>query len=166
METINNKNLGGWAIGNNLFQYMYETYANKNKIILELGSGTGSEELSKIFTVYSIEHDKNWMDRYNTNYIYAPLIDGWYDPQIVEAAISNIKYDLLLIDGPPQHNRQNIKNFMHLFDPTIPWIFDDSERSPIRELADTHKEKYDTEIVEISEGGRKFSTILIPKQKL
>lgn len=95
--------------------------------ILEFGSGWSSGELSKYYTVYSIEHDSKWINKYNTNYIHAPIIKGWYDPQVFEKLLPK-KYDLLLIDGPPGYMRKNFLNHLSLFNLDVILIFDDMQR--------------------------------------
>lgn len=163
---VNYGHLGGWALGKKTFDYLVDTFGNKNMTILELGSGYGTGELSKFFTMYSIEHDFKWLTQPNsTTYIHAPLIDGWYDIEIVEKGIRGVSYDILLIDGPPQGDRINIQKHMNLFDDTAVWIFDDSERPQIAELASTHKLFVNGEAIEIDENGGKKSTIIIPNNK-
>ena len=74
----------------------------KNSTILELGSGTGTIELVKHYTVYSIEHQKQWVgEASRSNYIYAPLktyggVFNWYDNHYLNNLPKD--YDLLLID--------------------------------------------------------------------
>ncbi len=46
---------------------------------------------------------------------------------MVEEKISGIKYDLLLIDGPSAC-RDGFVKYWKLFDPSVPWIFDDVNR--------------------------------------
>jgi hypothetical protein len=104
---INKENLGKWSIDLDLFNKILELLP-KNKTILEFGSGTGTAELSKYYNMYSIEHDKEWLNKFDTNYIYAPVVEcdkdnsiNWYDINRIKDGIKNIKYDLILVDGPP-----------------------------------------------------------------
>jgi hypothetical protein len=123
------------------------TRAGEGGTLLELGSG----ETSQMFVdyglkVYSIEHDPEWVGKYpGVNYIYAPLVQFpdeqmheyfhrmgmlpfWYDHTIVHAAIKNLKYDVLLLDGPQRRFRQNFFLNHAMFDQSVPWFADDMSR--------------------------------------
>ena len=67
-----------WSISKELFDYIRKILPEGSTIV-ELGSGWASEQLSKYYTVYSIEHSEKWLDKYNTNYIYAPIKNNWYE---------------------------------------------------------------------------------------
>lgn len=122
------KNLGGWAISEELFVYILETLP-MGSTILELGSGTGTLELSKYYKMVSIEHNQDWLNKYNSHYIYAPLVDDmWYNPNILKQKLKNIHYDMILIDGPPQHRRKGILSYLDLFNWNVQIIFDDVNR--------------------------------------
>jgi hypothetical protein len=130
--------MDGWNIGTKCLAAI-KNILPENKIILEFGSGAGSEILSKYHTVYSVEDNSNWVNEYNTNYIYAPLklIDelgiNWYDPDIL---IKNLpeRYDLILVDGPVGgrgkiSTREGFYHYIDMFelnDTVI--IFDDVNR--------------------------------------
>ena len=71
------------------------------RTILELGSGEGTTyQLSQFFNMISIEDQKEWVGKYDSDYIYAPLVPyrckhmidwvgdkytewGWYDTDAV-----------------------------------------------------------------------------------
>ncbi len=92
---------GGWSIEKECFDKIIELTPRGGNI-LELGSGPTSGELSKHFNVWSIEHDHAWIGKYNTNYIYAPLTNNWYNMfDILTYLPEGIKFDLILVDGPP-----------------------------------------------------------------
>lgn len=97
--------------------------------ILELGSGTGTLELSKYYKMVSIEHNQDWLNKYNSHYIYAPLVDDmWYNGDVLGRKLRNIDYQLILVDGPPQHRRKGILNYLDLFNWNVPVIVDDINR--------------------------------------
>jgi hypothetical protein len=108
--------------------------------ILELGSGEGTAALAEYCEVYSVEHDPEYLHLYDSNYIYAPLVDikptkyapdcyYWYDPIVVENLLGNIEYDLLLIDGPPNNvGRGGFFKYMNMFNLDVPIIIDDVNR--------------------------------------
>jgi len=69
-------------------------------IILELGSGdTSTRLLCEQYTMFSIEHDPSYIGKYNSNYIYAPIVNKWFDPEPIKNNMPE-NYDLMLIDGP------------------------------------------------------------------
>lgn len=106
--------------------------------ILELGSGRATEALDKYYTVYSIEHDKEWVGKYHGNYIHAPIrkhkeiknykSNEWYDANVLRRELPKIKYDLLIVDGPIGEKRSGIVKYWELFDWSVPAVFDDMQR--------------------------------------
>lgn len=119
---------GGWSIDKELFLYI-RTILPAGKIILELGSGWTSGEFSKNYTVYSVEHNRNWIGKYNTNYIYAPINNGWYDYETLQRELPS-SYDLIIVDGPPGDiGRAGFLINFHLFNNNVPIIFDDVNRT-------------------------------------
>ncbi|MDY7055164.1 tetratricopeptide repeat protein [Limnospira fusiformis] len=121
-------NLNDWAISEDLLIYILEILP-VGSTILELGSGTGTFELSKYYNMVSIEHNQDWLNKCNSHYIYAPLIDDmWYDENVVRRELRNIDYNLILVDGPPQHRRKGLLNYLNLFNWNVPIILDDVNR--------------------------------------
>ena len=165
---------GGWSISKECFDKILEILP-RGKIILEFGSGYGSFELSKYYKIYSIEHNKEWLNKYNVNYIYAPLksikeepLINWYDIEIIKKEIPK-KYDLILVDGPPKKTSINGNGRMgfiyniDLFDLDDCFIvFDDVERESDYEnlLAFIKKTKRRYEMFETS---LKSFAIVYPK---
>ncbi len=128
MSEINYDSLGGFAISKELIDWIWENIP-EGSTILELGSGYGTKELVKKYNVYSIEHDEKWMGiAEGSNYIYAPLKNGWYDREILIKEIPK-KYDVLLIDGPPNIYRGNFVNHYDLFQNVKTIIVDDTHRN-------------------------------------
>lgn len=125
-----------WAISESLFNYLQEILP-AGSTILELGSGEGTVELLKHWEVYSIESEKEWVGKYHDNYIYAPLAkhkaiknhDGelWYNARVLEKELPQIKYDLILVDGPTGRRAGFVK-YWDLFRHDVPVIFDDVNR--------------------------------------
>jgi hypothetical protein len=138
MTDFNKENLEGWAISNELHQWILNNIP-KNSTILEFGSGTGTIELCKDYKVYSVEHNKEWLDKSDSNYIYAPIINyeeyRWYDIDVLKTKLPN-SYDLILIDGPPGNiGREGFFHNSVMFNRDIPLIFDDTHRQPEKDLA-------------------------------
>lgn len=115
-------------IGEGLFNCM-KLVLPKGGTILELGSGDGSttELLKAGYTVWSVEHNGQYVGRWNSleKTIHAPLKE--------ETAFYNLdgvklpSYDILLVDGPDTESR-NLKLYAHgldYFNHSVPWFFDD-----------------------------------------
>ena len=86
--------------------------------IIEFGAGDYStKRLGELYKLYSIEHDVNWLKQYRTEYILAPLIDGFYDISVVTPHLPEI-YSVVVIDGPPGslQNNNTRYNFIHHLD--------------------------------------------------
>lgn len=131
-SSFNPAALGGFAISVDLFKYILNNL-EKGGTILELGSGSGTGELAKFYKVYSIEHDKNWLNKYNTTYIYAPIVSyqeyKWFNIDILKKSLPTIDYDLILVDGPPGTiGRAGFFYNLALFDTAKTIIFDDVQR--------------------------------------
>ncbi len=158
---------GGFAIDEELFLYIKEILP-KGKTILELGSGEGTAELAKYWNIHSIEDNKEWLYKYDSAYIHAPLKkhklvkklpgDVWYNANILRQELLPLEYDLLLIDGPCRENasRAGFIKYKSLFNLDVPIIFDDVNRTKDWDVAvrlasilrrpitihNTHKTKY------------------------
>ena len=154
---LNTANLNGWAISTELFEWMLQNIP-KGSTILELGSGRGTKELVKHYTVYSVEHDSKWLNLVpQTNYIYAPLVDGWYNVDVLKEKLPE-KYDVLLIDGPPAEKRVNILKHLSLFNTDIPIIVDDTHRALDRTILEALRK--DRPTVEIKSSEKRAVIIL------
>ena len=114
-------------------------------VILELGSGEGTVILAEFYTMYSIENQPEWYDRYPicTTYINTrtrmyddtylppdiPENKGWYHTDDLIGKLPE-KYDLILIDGPggAKYGRGGFVKHIDLFNTNVPMIFDDVHR--------------------------------------
>lgn len=145
-------NFGGWAIQRSCYDFIRSILPDKSTI-LELGSGVGTHHLSQHYTMYSIENYTDWLDKYESTYIYAPIKmydmqwtapdlpgensqfqRGWYDPSLLEGKLPK-KYDLILVDGPNgSFGRGGFLKHLDMFDTSVPMIFDDINREDERML--------------------------------
>jgi len=132
---MNNQNLNNFSISNEMFEWI-SLNLPKGKTILEFGSGTGTIELTKHWEVYSVEQDKKWVNLApDSNYIYAPIKNGWYDSKIVFTSLPQ-EYDLIIIDGPGgSHFRPGIDKYISKLNTDIPIILDDTHRKADRDHA-------------------------------
>ncbi len=134
------KPVDGWPTGSiakELFDFI-RSILPEGKVLLEFGSGWSSNQFSKYYTTYSVEHNSQWLGKYNTHYIYAPIKDRWYDPNILKEKLPH-DYDLILVDGPPGYpgsktNRYDFYKYIDLFKTNVPIIFDDVHRKTEYEL--------------------------------
>ena len=132
------ENFGVWSIDIELFECIKKLLP-PGKTILEFGSGFSTLKLSEFYNVISIEENKNYIGKYKSTYIYAPIkkikpqkhfqeFDKWYDADVIQRGLQGKSYDLMLIDGPMGANtvRPGIYKYRNLFNWDIPVIFDDS----------------------------------------
>lgn len=114
--------------------------------ILEFGSGYSSKYLvDHGYKVTSIEHDPNWVDKFEgVDYIYAPItelpysksyekrfpnVKTWYDGEAIKKGIEGKTFNLMIIDGPPKYiGRCGLYVHRELFDWSVPVIWDNTDR--------------------------------------
>jgi hypothetical protein len=120
---------GSSGITKDLYEFILRALP-LNSLVLEFGSGEiSTKKLSKLHNVYSIEHDVNYLDLYDSTYIYAPIKNGWYDDVPIRQANIPSFVDLILIDGPNGHiGRSGILKFLDLIPDTANLIIDDTNR--------------------------------------
>jgi hypothetical protein len=164
----------GGSITEALFNYIRSVLPD-GKTILELGSGWGTGQLAKYYTMYSVEHDEKYLDKYDTTYFYVPLKEHkplhnhkatlWYDPKILRDMLDGLKYDLLLIDGPP-HTRSGFFKYFDLFDETTILVFDDVIRGIDRKVINSISSKLKCPYTVYGNGeGKPFGVINDPNTK-
>jgi hypothetical protein len=122
-----------WMLPEPAFEWIYKNL-DTGSCILELGSGFGTEILSKKYKMTSIEQDEDWLYKFETNYIYAPVEDGFYKIE----NLSNLPkyYDLLIIDGPTKSSggRMGFIEHLDLFFLDCPILIDDVHREEEMEI--------------------------------
>ena len=120
-----------WNLEPQAILWVY-AHLKQGKHILELGSGKGTRELSKGYRMHSVEQDP-LVRRYDSDYVFAPIRDGWYDPEVLKKQLP-ASYDLLIIDGPIAGGKWNsvrskLMSYLFLFNQEVPIIIDDVERA-------------------------------------
>lgn len=148
---------------------MYESFHSwilenfkPNQIMLEFGSGPGTLMFTEKFKVYSIEHDEKWVGHSpKSNYIYAPIKNGWYDVDVIKEKILNVNYDFVLVDGPTGIiGRKGLLKNLNIFNTSVPWIFDDVNRKDEYKIMEEFS-KLTKKSFEIFKGSdRSFSILL------
>lgn len=137
-------NFGGSGIEESLFKFILSICPLGSKV-LEFGGGDVSTvALGNKYDLYTVEQDRKWMKHYNlTNYIYADIIDGWYNIDILKKSFPN-NIDLCLIDGPlGEGNRNGILKNLDLLNNVKKIIvhdtYRDSEYNLSKSIADILK---------------------------
>ena len=103
----------------------------EGKTILELGSGWVSTQLAKHYKVYTVEENKEYLNKHeDVNYIHIPVVAtiNYYNPIELEKKLPK-DYDLLIVDGPAVSSRDGRKGFLKnlsLFKTNVPIFFDDT----------------------------------------
>ncbi len=95
---------GHWTITQNLFYVVNRLFAPRTyPRLLETGSGKGTQAwVSAGYWVTSVEHDEQWIGSVDgVRYVHAPLIEGFYDREILGRLIAYEQFDIWLLDGPP-----------------------------------------------------------------
>ena len=132
LQISNNWPLDDWSITKECFDKIVKILPF-NSTILEIGSGNSTKLLSIFYNMISIESSKEWMNRFNSNYIYIPtkkMISKefgettWLDVDLLKNELLNLKYYLLLVDAGG--DRVGIYDNIDLFKNNIPIVFDDT----------------------------------------
>ena len=122
------QDFGGSAIRKPLFDWVLSNLP-PTKTILELGSGQGStKNFSRFYQMYSVEDKAQFVGLFESRYIHAPIVDGWYDTQVLRERLP-AHYDMLLVDGPTgEGNRWGFLKHIDMFNTSVPLVFDDTGR--------------------------------------
>lgn len=125
---------GGWSIDQAVFGWILSNL-RVGSHILELGSGWSTGELARYYKMTSVEEHDTWVGKYDSTYIHAHSLNGWYDRKTLEAELPKVQYDLLLIDGPHQYHRNQLMKNLDLFDWSKSVIIDDCQESAFMDMA-------------------------------
>ena len=152
---------------------------NRRVSVIEFGSGISTIYMAMLLRdfegfIYSIEHNSEWikvlegscklLGLENVEFIYAPLTNytdnevscEWYDKKEILKKIRNIKFDLVVVDGPPAYTKFSRLNRY----PALPFI-QDCLNSSFSIYIDDINRKGEKEVVKIWEKNYnlKFSLI-------
>ena len=149
------EHFGGWAMAQTTYDFIRKLLPD-GKTILEIGSGYGTGEMAKHYKMYSIEANAQWVGKYNSTYIHAPIkmydeeytapdiveSNGWHNPESLKDMLPFIEYDLLFIDGPEgKYGRGGFLKHIDMFNVNVPIIFDDINRPGELELMEKVSKK-------------------------
>ncbi|MCI0560002.1 MAG: hypothetical protein MN733_16050, partial [Nitrososphaera sp.] len=174
------------AINKGMFHHIVTHCQSRRGVLLELGSGETSAKFVEYgLTVYSIEHDPNWIGKYlGVNYIPAPLVKQevvmseywakngiepyWYDVNAIYSGIEHIMpdgYDALLLDGPLRKYRPLFHWNKNVFSRKVPWFADDMLRPEwVRALLWTCRDRGMSTFPEIQGIDTSHAWVCIPAQ--
>lgn len=158
---FNIKKSVSWCIDSELYNWILYHVA-KGSTILELGSGYKTIDLAKRYKMISIEDDENWLNLTDkATYIYAPIVDSWYDADILKSKLVGLKYDVILIDGPWIGNgdRTGFLTNIDLFNTNTIIIFDDTHRPAEKAMCENVSKKLGVKYKEYKTSTKKFAVI-------
>ena len=126
-----------WMLPREALEFVIE-HVEPGSVVVEFGSGHGSEALSNQFDLYSFEHDEAWLDVTSSTYIHAPIKEnqyateegekGWYDLEIVKQNWPK-NPQCVIVDGPPGYiGRFGVLSISDLLCKTSLIIVDDVDR--------------------------------------
>ena len=151
-------NIENWMLPKKAFEWIFENI-KEGSTILEFGSGFGTEVLSKKYKMISIEQDEEWIGKFDSEYIYSPVENGFYK---LENLNLPKKYDLLIIDGPTQSSggRKGFLKNMNIFYLDCYILIDDVHRTEEMEVLIEISSKLNREYKIFDCGNKKFGIIL------
>ena len=134
-----------WMMPKEAFEWIQNNIPFGSKI-LEFGSGKGSERLAVNYTLFSVEHNPEWINKYNSNYIYAPIKFfeqdsqrnglGWYETEVLKEHLLEENFALIIIDGPPASiGREGIMDHLWILDKSEYILIDDLQREKEYDLS-------------------------------
>jgi len=154
------RKISEWSMDKEMYNWVRRNIS-KGSTILELGSGKSTIDLAEDYKVYSVEHDKEWLNLTDkAKYIYAPIKDSWYDTNILKEELPT-KYDLIIVDGPPGYiGRMGFYHNLKLLKTKVcPILFDDTNREAEKDLLEKVTKKLRTKYTEYNVGNKKFAVL-------
>lgn len=146
-DVLDSMEWGGSGIERFLFDFIVAKVPPGSKV-LEIGAGICSTNaFSVTYDLTTVEQNQQYVGHFDCKYIYAPIVDGWYDTEILKQELP-ADYDLIFIDGPAgEGNRWGFLENLDLFDTSKPMIFHDTYRDEERRLAQSVADKLGKPIV-------------------
>jgi hypothetical protein len=164
-----------WMLPKEALEFVID-HVEPGSVVVEFGSGHGSEVLSKHFDLYSFEHDEAWLGVTSSTYIHAPIVEnqhateegekGWYDLEIVK---QNWPKDpqCVIVDGPPGFiGRTGILSMLEELASVLLILVDDVDREAELQLShmlstrlDRIQTTYDVEKPRQGGSNRRFATL-------
>ena len=164
-----------WMLPQEALEFVLE-HVEPGSVVVEFGSGHGSEILSQHFDLYSFEHDEEWLGITSSNYIHAPIVPnkhateadekGWYDLDVVKQHWPT-NPQCVIVDGPPGFiGRTGILSMLEELATVSLILIDDIDRQAELQLLHTLSTRLDRiqttyDVERPREGGsnRRFATL-------
>lgn len=135
-----------WMLPKEAFGWI-TTNIRDGEIIVEFGSGHGSIELSKQYSLTSVEHNKSWLNISQGTYIFSEIAPnpistnlgqlGWYQIDILKQNLPP-KPCLIIIDGPPGSiGRHGVLNLIDYLSTAKFILVDDIDRETESDLLES-----------------------------
>lgn len=117
------------TISKPLFRDIVQHLPERGAKLLEIGSGQTTRIFTYFAEVWSIEDQERFLGLSPSHYIYAPIIDEWYDTDVLRSELPE-EYHVLLVDGPSSETGNRLKLIQHfnLFKKDVPIFVDDVNR--------------------------------------
>lgn len=164
-----------WMLPQEAVEFVLQ-HVEPGSVVVEFGSGHGSEVLSNHFHLHSFEHDEAWLGVTSSTYIHAPIEEnefateageeGWYDLDVVR---QNWPKDVqcVIVDGPPGFiGRTGILSILDELRDVPMILVDDVDRQAELQLLqmlstklDRIQTTYDVEKPRESGSNRRFATL-------
>ena len=164
-----------WMLPEEAVTFVLE-HVETGSVVVEFGSGHGSQVLSEHFDLYSFEHDEAWLGVTSSTYIHAPIVEnhhaidagekGWYDLDVVKHHWPTDP-QCVIVDGPPGFiGRTGILSILDKLRDVPMILVDDIDREAELQLLQMLSTKLDRiqttyDVEKPREGGsnRRFATL-------
>ena len=164
-----------WMLPQEAVEFVLK-HVEPGSVVVEFGSGHGSEVLSEHFDLYSFEHDEAWLGVTSSTYIHAPIVEnqhatevgekGWYDLEIVKQRWPE-NPQCVIVDGPPGFiGRTGVLSMLDKLASVSLILVDDIDRQAELQLSqmlstrlDRIQTTYDVEKPREGGSNRRFATL-------
>jgi len=122
-------------VDHSVVEYISENFEEESTI-LEFGSGERTDVLAQRYYMHSVEDQIEKINERESTYLYAPIVNGWYDIDSI-LHFRPEKIDLLLIDGPSEIlHRSKIFEHMDLIENDVPILIKGLKEQDLKDQLD------------------------------
>lgn len=151
-----------WSISLELFEWIRHNFSEGERMLV-FGNGVGTELLAAHYQIVCVEHDEAYLS--NPGYeklLFAPLVNGEYDKNVLSQIETMDPFPFVLIDGPPGNlaDRSKLLTYFSTFWKAGALIaIDDTDRDAERNFVILAKREFDC-FSETVRSTQKSTTIL------